>query len=125
LTFTGLRGIVFQKEVGTTLLWNIYILYYFTFSWEVEVSVTKCDFCLQPPENKRITSLKRYLRLAGIHTVQYSKVLQNCHSNKAKIEALLNLLRKEGLKGAYSNITNEVTSLLKRFYVSSLWFPHQ
>lgn len=50
-------------------------------------------------ENKRITSLKRYLRLAGIHTVTYSKVLQNCRGNKAKVEGLLDLLRKEGLKG--------------------------
>jgi hypothetical protein len=73
----------------------------------------KCEFYLQGSENKRITSLKRYLRLAGIHTVQYSKVLQNCHSNKVKIEALLGLLRKEGLKGAYANVViKQVNSVL-------------
>jgi hypothetical protein len=97
----------------------------FCFLREVEVIATKRNFCLQCPENKRITSLKRYLRLAGIHTVQYSKALQNCRSNKAKIEALLNLLRKEGLKGAYGNITREVTSLLKCFTSSVMGFPHQ
>lgn len=75
----------------------------------------KYNFYLQAPENKRITSLKRYLRLAGIHAIQYSKVLQNCRSNKAKIEALLDLLKKEGLKGMYANITRQVTSMLNSF----------
>lgn len=64
--------------------------------------VRKCDFYFQATENKRVTSLKRYLRLAGIHAVTYTKVLQNCRSNKAKIEGLLDLLRKEGLKGVYA-----------------------
>lgn len=97
----------------------------FAFSREVEVIATKRNFCLQPPENKRITSLKRYLRLAGIHTIQYSKLLQNCRSNKAKTEALLNLLRKEGLKGAYGIVTREVTSLLNCFTFRVIGVPHQ
>lgn len=71
-------------------------------------------------ENKRITSLKRYLRLAGIHTSHYFKVLQNCRSNKAKIEALLDLLRKEGLRGVYIiEVTRKVVSVL--MWLTCIW----
>jgi hypothetical protein len=88
--------------------------YFFTFSCKVmlEVVIKKCNFYFQSTENKRITSLKRYLRLAGIHTVTYTKVLQNCRSNKAKIESLLDLLRKEGLKGAYAVVVAQVVSVI-------------
>jgi len=88
--------------------------YFFTFFCKVmlEVVIKKCNFYFQATENKRITSLKRYLRLAGIHTVTYTKVLQNCRSNKAKIESLLDLLRKEGLKGAYAVVVAQVVSVI-------------
>lgn len=114
--------------VYTTLLWKLLSLYVLTFSWKVilEVAINKCNFHFQATENKRVTSLKRYLRLAGIHTVTYSKVLQNCRSNKAKIEGLLDLLRKEGLKGAYANVVEQVVSVITRlsFWVQriSLWW---
>jgi hypothetical protein len=35
------------------------------------------------------------------------------------------LLRKEGLKGVYSNITRQVTSMLKCLTFSGNGFPHQ
>jgi hypothetical protein len=97
--------------------------YVFTFLCKVmlEVVIKKCNFYLQPTENKRITSLKRYLRLAGIHTVTYTKVLQNCRSNKAKIESLLDLLRKEGLKGAYAVIVAQVVFVTTEFVSSEVF----
>jgi len=55
----------------------------------VEVIIKKCVFFLQGPENDRITSLKHYLCLVEIHNIHYSKVLQKCQSNKAKIDAFL------------------------------------
>lgn len=102
---------------------NFMSAYVFTFLCKVifEVVVKKCNFYFQTTENKRITSLKRYLRLAGIHTVTYTKVLQNCRSNKAKIESLLDLLRKEGLKGVYAVVDAQVFSVTTEFLSSEVF----
>ena len=112
------------------ILWLVQLCYenfmsacVFTFLCKVilEVVVKQCNFYFQVTENKRITSLKRYLRLAGIHTVTYTKVLQNCRSNKAKIESLLDLLRKEGLKGVYSVVVAQVVSVTTEFLSSEVF----
>jgi len=112
------------------ILWLVQLCYenfmsacVFTFLYKVilEVVVKKCNFYSQATENKRVTSLKRYLRLAGIHTVTYTKVLQNCRSNKAKIESLLDLLRKEGLKGVYAVVVAQVVSVTTEFLSSEVF----
>lgn len=102
---------------------NFMFAYVFTFLCKVilEVVVKKCNFYFQATENKRITSLKRYLRLAGIHAVRYTKALQNCRSNKAKIESLLDLLRKEGLKGTYAVVVAQVFSVTVEFLSSEVF----
>ena len=51
----------------------------------------------------------------------YTKVLQNCRSNKAKIESLLDLLRKEGLKGIYAVVVAQVVSVTTEFLISEVF----
>ena len=52
-----------------------------------------------PEDSPRIKSLKRYLNIAGIHVRNFAKLWENCKTKKAKCDALLRLLEKEGLKG--------------------------
>ncbi|KFM57677.1 hypothetical protein X975_15634, partial [Stegodyphus mimosarum] len=47
----------------------------------------------------KIEHLKKYVRTAGIHVKSYPKLFENCKSVKSKVEKLMELLQKEGLKG--------------------------
>ncbi|XP_047097121.1 lisH domain-containing protein C1711.05-like isoform X1 [Schistocerca piceifrons] len=52
-----------------------------------------------PDEDKRIISLKKYLKIAGIRVHNYSDLWKDCRSNKARAQKLLSLLEENGLKG--------------------------
>ncbi|XP_035233616.1 HIRA-interacting protein 3-like isoform X2 [Stegodyphus dumicola] len=47
----------------------------------------------------KIEHLKKYVRTAGIRVNSYPKLFENCQSVKSKVEKLMELLQKEGLKG--------------------------
>lgn len=52
-----------------------------------------------PDEDKRIISLKKYLKTAGIRVHNYADLWKDCRSNKARAQKLLSLLEENGLKG--------------------------
>ncbi|XP_053972929.1 DNA ligase 1-like [Hylaeus volcanicus] len=60
---------------------------------------TKGRNSMKHDNNKKIQTLKKYIRAAGIHVKSYNDIWVGCKSNKAKITCLQNLLEKNGVSG--------------------------
>nr|CAD7463068.1 unnamed protein product [Timema tahoe] len=57
-------------------------------------------YCVQNPHKEPgVIRHKRYLAVAGLRVQNYSKLWENCNSNKARVAAMLALLTKNGLSG--------------------------
>lgn len=66
-----------------------------------------------PGDNPRIIRLQRYLKEAGIRVQNYKILWQNCKSDKARAQKLMELLHERGLKGKPS--VSECRKLKKKF----------
>lgn len=53
----------------------------------------------KPEDDKRILSLKKYIRTAGITVKSYQEIWSGCKSNAARIRRLKSLLEKHGVHG--------------------------
>lgn len=53
----------------------------------------------KPGDDKRIKTLKKYIRTAGIHVKSYNDLWATCKSNAAKVRCLKELLEKNGVTG--------------------------
>lgn len=50
-------------------------------------------------DNKRIESLKKYIKAAGIRIRSYDEIWTDCPNNTARVNRLKELLEKEGVTG--------------------------
>ncbi|KAK2585468.1 hypothetical protein KPH14_010126 [Odynerus spinipes] len=53
----------------------------------------------RPEDDKRIQSLKKYIRAAGITVKSYQEIWSGCKSNTARVQQLKSLLEKHGVSG--------------------------
>ncbi|KAG7199983.1 hypothetical protein KM043_014408 [Ampulex compressa] len=54
---------------------------------------------VKPDDDKRIQSLKKYIRAAGINIKSYNDVWSGCKTNAARVRCLRELLEKHGITG--------------------------